>query len=459
MAESGQFESIRERGDARKALVFVHGFGGSTEGTFGSFPDVLVDNTALAEWDIFLLGYPSSLRLDLVGLWSADPPITSIAGNVADQIELRPLTNYRQLAWVAHSMGGLVVQRALVDRPEFVERTSHVALFGTPSGGLQKALWLRLLKRQIRDMAKGSDFIKHVRAGWAGKFGDEPPFRFVTVAGLEDEFVPESSSLEPFAPSFRRRVPGNHLHIVKPARRNDQSAQWVEKTLLDKRGGTGSDVKLQAALGAGDYDSVAAVLGARAQRFAEHGRALPKAQAVTYAIALDKLGQRDEAIKVIADHPAEDTDLMGTLAGRYKRQWLTEGTASAGMRARQLYARAYREAVKAGDHAQAAYNGINLAFMERAYRNNIEASHKVAREVIEHANQTRPSHWRSATLGEAYLLLGDSANGVAHYRHAVAAGPLPWQVDSMRWQAGLIAAMNDDEQTGRELARVFEEAA
>jgi hypothetical protein len=56
-------------------------------------------------------------------------------------------------------MGGLAVQRALLDYADLAARAQNVILFGTPSGGLTKAGLLWRLKRQLRDMAKGGKFV------------------------------------------------------------------------------------------------------------------------------------------------------------------------------------------------------------------------------------------------------------------------------------------------------------
>ena len=106
------------------------------------------------------------------------------------QASIDPLKRYRSLALVAHSMGGLVVQRALVDDPELANRTEKVVLFGTPSAGLRKASWLFFWKRQLRNMANGSEFITALRQDWAALFEPEPRFDLRVVAGDQDQFVP-----------------------------------------------------------------------------------------------------------------------------------------------------------------------------------------------------------------------------------------------------------------------------
>jgi hypothetical protein len=113
-------------------------------------------------------------------------------------------------------MGGIAVQRALLSNSALRERVSHVLLFGTPSNGLEKASQFNFWKRQVRDMALGSPFITKLRSDWTTTIGLTFPFTFVTVAGDRDEFVPRTSSIEPFPESRRRVAYGNHLEIVKP---------------------------------------------------------------------------------------------------------------------------------------------------------------------------------------------------------------------------------------------------
>jgi hypothetical protein len=47
------------------------------------------------------------------------------------------------------------------------------------------------------------------------------------VAGDQDEFVPATSSLEPFPPEQRAVVAGNHVSIVKPATASELAVSLV----------------------------------------------------------------------------------------------------------------------------------------------------------------------------------------------------------------------------------------
>ena len=204
------------------AIVFVHGFGGNPRATWGRFADCLAEDAVLRGWDIFSLGYPSTLLLpDISSLWSAEPELRTVSDEVATRAMLAPFHRYDALAFVAHSMGGLVVQRALVEHERLAHRVSHVLLFGTPSFGLVKAGLLRYWKRQTRDMRVNSEFIRFVRGAWTEQFARRDHFNFLAVAGDKDEFVPRTSSLDGIPPpgfpiAQQMVVPGNHLQMVRP---------------------------------------------------------------------------------------------------------------------------------------------------------------------------------------------------------------------------------------------------
>ena len=119
--------------DKKASIVFIHGFSGDLEETWGQFPLFLASYAELNDWDIYSFGYASRLRIDLVSIWRADPALNTLADLLHTTVRTA-FQKYDDLAIVAHSMGGLVVQRALVDNEEFTKRVKHVLLFGTPRG-------------------------------------------------------------------------------------------------------------------------------------------------------------------------------------------------------------------------------------------------------------------------------------------------------------------------------------
>lgn len=220
------------------AVIFLHGFTGDLRKTWGDFPWLLIAKPGLNDWDVFSVGYKSTLLTpELRWLWKAAPDIQRLADTLATRIR-NVFKRYNRIAFVAHSMGGLVVQRALLDCKDTRRRTSHVFLFGTPSNGLVKAVvgTLFTAKRQVRDMAVGGPFITRLRRDWEEKIGrNHFPFYFRSVAGEEDEFVPANSAHDCFPQESCDSISGGHLEIVKPASPDHLAVRIVLEGLLQGR--------------------------------------------------------------------------------------------------------------------------------------------------------------------------------------------------------------------------------
>lgn len=432
------------------AVLFIHGFMGDVHKTWGDFPALLEADPKLSEWDILSLGYSSSLWFDVTGLWSASPSIEKLAYLLDTVSNFGDLEDYESIAIVAHSMGGLVVQKALVSNDELAKRVSHLILFGTPSGGLVKASLFKRWKRQIRDMAADGGFIKELRHSWRSRFGDDPPFRFLAVAGSRDEFVPSRSSLEPFAPEHRAVVYGDHLEMVKPDGPDDLSVQVVVSHLVGDAAAGGPWNSARVAVEMRDFKSAIDTLW-------PHRAELDEPNRVYLALALEAEDRMGDAIQLLeeADDGAH-TDAMGVLAGRYKRRWLAEGREADAKKAVHLYNRGLEISQEREDHVQAFYHAINLAFMGLAHRRDESYAQSLARLALHEAMSTaKPDKWSLATEGEAYLMLEQDETALVRYRQALSESPTPREVESMYMQAMRVTDLLGRDSTGERLERLF----
>lgn len=467
MADPETFAIRSTRADG--ALLFLHGFSGEAHQTFGLLPAFVAGDPALAEWDLFCVGYPTSLAPDITGVWAADPDLTTLADYLRSVLIEGRFSDYRRIGFVAHSMGGLIVQRALVDA-DLDDRVSHVLQFGTPSAGLRKAGLGALFKRQARDMTAGGSFITSLRTAWEERFGAGTPFHFCAAAGLRDEFVPRTSSVDVFPVKNRVFVPGNHLEMVKPRRLDDDTVLLVRRLLLGDAhvrpfvSETREELKSRrAAIEDRDRSVVVAMLMSRGlglEGITETElAALPPSAILRLSLMLEAKGRDEDAIAVLEGRYLGNAELTGVLAGRYKRRWLAdpEGRSEEGPRARDLYAAAHSQAVAAANYAQAFYNAINQAFMTLALGAGaneqtparitaISDARRLAERVLGYAQRAAlteqvPSLWRLATEGEALLHLEDVAAALARYRAARTAGPDPREAGSILQQAVWVARM------------------
>ena len=438
-------KAIRSRPDCERAVVLLHGFLGGNDDTWDRLPGLL--GTRVLNWDIYTLGYATTFHPDFLGVWSADPDLPTLATRLKTEASIEPLSRYAALALVAHSMGGLVVQRALVDEPRLTARTGKVVLFGTPSGGLRKASWLAFWKRQLGNMANDSEFIAALRQGWADQFEPEPSFELRIVAGEQDQFVPPKSSLGPFPRQFHHVVPGNHLSMVKAADAESPSVRLLMTALTDRPAPQGTTAPL--VLAAEIPDSTAPAL------IKAHGEEMSQEDVVRAALALEQNGRRDEATAFLQRHQALGTDVQGTLAGRIKRMWIENEDLDFAQHALDLYQDALNAALQRGDGSQIYYHAINIAFLEFVAFDRVDRAKQIAQLALDRATAATPTVWSIATQAEANLYLGNRDLALHQYGCMLEFNASPWQHASTALQAGQIASKLKDRQIADKLEEIF----
>ena len=452
-----KLKPIRSRENKTSAIVFVHGFTGTASTTWDTFIRRLKTDRRLDEWDIFSIGYSSRLAMD-VRVWTADPGLDICALGFKTRLTHSPLEDYAAVAVVAHSMGGLVVQRAVLDNEEVRGRISHVVLYGTPSGGLRKARFGRVFKRQLADMAEGGKFIRSLRQDWNKAFGSMLPFAFKAVAGSEDSFVPAESSLKPFPTPSHEVVPGGHIEIVHPETVDDPSYAVLFKALT--RGGALQSKVASARLAVefNDYASVVEVLLPLAEDLDDDA-------SVTLALALEGLGRAPEAMQVIEKHfdrGATALDAIGVLAGRLKRRWLFSRAKGDYDRSLALYEKGLKSAVELPDWEQAYYHGINVAFLKLMrgpeHARVSEETRKAAESARAFAEKAPETSWSLATIAEASLMLGELDDALALYQRARKVAATIRAEQSMFAQALEVASRVHGEQGELAVVDVFEGA-
>ena len=425
------------------AILLIHGFGGESHATFGMMPAFLAGNPAFYDWDIHCFGYPTALKPDLTGVWSADPDLTTLSSFLSTALVQLTFKRYRQLALIGHSMGGLIIQRALLDGG-FLSRVSHVVLFGTPSNGLKKSGLGKLFKRQVRDMQRDGPFITLLRSDWKAQIGNKPPFAFRVVAGLRDEFVPRESSVDVFPPDFRSFINGNHLEIVKPELPSSDSIEL----LLHAFGRSASPAKAKPR-------ALPRTKGLQARQ-----KTMTEKEREDLAYALEAQGRDAEAITLLENTPDRSLNLTGVLAARLKRRWLADPVihADAGVRSRELYQEAYEEAGASDNHEQALYNGINYAFMTLALDKDSKKTKTIAANVLQHTLQAPDHPWARPTQGEAYLYLGDLNAAFLAYTETAKQQWTSREWGSIRRQAIWAARLMDSPAAERQLEDIFDSA-
>lgn len=153
-----------------RPVLFVHGY-------FGAAPDFRVLRRAVEE-----RGRPTYA----IGLGSLHAPIESSARVLVEHL-LRLVERYRDrggIDIVAHSMGGLVVRRALMDHPELGARVKTLVTLGTPHAGTAATRGY-VVGANVRQMRRRSSFL----AALSPLEATCPAARVVTVDAELDAIV------------------------------------------------------------------------------------------------------------------------------------------------------------------------------------------------------------------------------------------------------------------------------
>ena len=437
--------TIRDRPDCGRAVVFLHGFSGDRDDTWDRMTGLV--GTTAADWDIYTLGYSTTVLPSFLGRWFGSPDLSVVAIGLTTQARIDPLRRYKSLALVAHSMGGLAVQRALIDDCGLVDRTEKVILFGTPSAGLGKASRLKFWNRQLRDMADDGEFITTLRQDWSDRLGREPGFDLRVVAGEEDVIVPPASSLAPFPRHLCHVISGNHISMIKAIDTDSPSVRLLCSVLSDVS--VESDASSQLSLAAElPDDNICALIEA-------YGDDMSEQDIVHAALALERNGKRDEAMAILYRYQPLGTDAMGTLAGRIKRIWIENEDPGFAHHALTLYHQALNEARNNGDESQVFYLAINVAFLEFVACDRVDRAGKMARLALKSASRVESDVWSVATQAEANLLLGNQELALKQYRSMLVFGAEPWKYASTALQAGQIASKLEDVDLADEIEEIF----
>jgi hypothetical protein len=130
---------VRRPYRANRLLVLVHGLTGdgvsswtNPNGTY--WPKLIEDEPVLKDFDVFVYEYPTKF-------FGACMSVTDLANDLRLRlVDGGAFTNYAQVVFLAHSMGGLIVRQFLLrNREDVGNQVPLVLFFGTPTAGAEIA--------------------------------------------------------------------------------------------------------------------------------------------------------------------------------------------------------------------------------------------------------------------------------------------------------------------------------
>ena len=406
---------FKETDNANSAILFIHSFSGQGTNTFASIPNFLMSDSKMDGWDMFPLGYSENIVPEMgKNVWAS---LNDIRRNV-DYLKTslkHKYGKYKRIAIIAHSLGGLVAQQAILDlEKEEFDKISHLLLFVTPSGGLADKSLAKLNQGNLKDLSESGSFIKDLRQNWSQRFASGYPFHFKAVAALKDKYVPISSSLEPFPVENRAVVDGDHFEMVALTDKENDSYNLIVNALTENKFHNQFTSPEEINIALGEYDAVIKKLLPNVEDLDNKGLE-------RLVFALEGADRGGEALEILQTNPLaqENSNLLGILGGRYKRKYLDSFSAEDAKASFSYYKKGLTIAEAKEDLQQIYYLAINLAFLSILHLEDHSAMNIFAQKALD-AAESDPFNglWKLATLAEANLYLGNFDEAKKHYTAA-----------------------------------------
>ncbi len=251
----------------KRAVVFVHGFTGEKYETwtdrksFSRFDSLIAGDPELVDYDVFTFGYETTFwsgsRIEILAKelrLGVDALVSKARGRGRDY----------SLVLLAHSMGGLVCMRYLVDclKENDIPPVIGLILYGTPTTGTGLVTIAKLVatalgykvsllgavtkywrkrQQQLDDLETASQFITGLHDQWNLRLvnGGNPragtgrmwlPVRVVTAT--KDQFVSEASAKGVYGAIDWKSLNYGHRELVKPVSTSDDR-YYVCKSFLE----------------------------------------------------------------------------------------------------------------------------------------------------------------------------------------------------------------------------------
>lgn len=406
---------FRESEGANSAILFVHGFSGETTDSFGDIPNLLMNEPSLEGWDMYPLGYSEYVKPEKgKEVWASVEDIERIADYMVTSLKFK-FEQYNRIAIVAYSLGGLVVQKAILDSAKTeVDRISHLMLFGCPNNGLDEKSAEKIWHQKNSDLVASNPFIKNLRNGWAEKFENELPFDLRVVAATQDEFIPIQSNFSPFKKDDCYTVAGSHLDMVKVHDKENDAFDLIESSLKNNSFFNKFTSAEEINIALGEYDAVVKKLQPQKDDLDIRG-------IKQLVFALEGLNRHEEAVEILFNYEGakDNGDLLGMLGGRLKREYLGTFSAKTAKDCIECYQKGLAIAEEKNNTGQIYYHSINLAFMNLVALDDMGEMELYASKALKAVeSDSRESLWKFATIAEASLYLNKMDKAEEFYAKA-----------------------------------------
>lgn len=218
-----------------KKIILIHGLGGTAEGTWGKFPELLTADKDI-DFNIITYGYESP------PLWKIlvrAPSILNIANGLLTDIRARCDIENDEIILAAHSLGGIIVKKVLLllENKQLRHKISKICFFDVPhdgSGYANVGKYITIRNRHLKSLTRDSSELDDLNDQWVHS-GLNNKLDIISIIAANDDIVSSSSSKSIFRDHSIETINGaNHLSIVKPENSNSSSYVVFKNFILKK---------------------------------------------------------------------------------------------------------------------------------------------------------------------------------------------------------------------------------
>jgi len=230
LAYSSHYVRGSKEAHADTVIVFVHGVFGSSVDTWTNpmthayWPDLLTNDPAFAGADVYVHAYPSPMRSRS---YTIDELADELRLHLDDDNVFR---NHKQVIFLCHSMGGLVVRAYLLKYQRLAGQVPMIDFFSTPTTGAHVANVGRLLSAnpQLGGMRKMTTKDPHELGIWESQWAASGlgkkiqsycAYETLATHGIQ---VVDRESATHLCTEHLDPMARDHLSIVKPADARDE---------------------------------------------------------------------------------------------------------------------------------------------------------------------------------------------------------------------------------------------
>lgn len=221
-----------------KLLIFIHGWNGD-DTTWKKFPDFVEKDNRFRDVDRWIINYPTYFnerQLDLKGL----------SNWIQKGYKVKELHRCKKVAIIAHSMGGIVARRTIINMELSPDRNNVGRLIeiATPHNGSAYATLASLLgisEELTYDLQPKSKFLEDLQHDW-DKMKDTRPSSFC-YSSPKDSIVSQESAFFDCDNSWPYPKWG-HMELVKPDNPTDDRYAYPTDDLNEYMNGPSPAVSI-----------------------------------------------------------------------------------------------------------------------------------------------------------------------------------------------------------------------